>query len=84
MVRERIRVVFIMPVRGEYVTVRYGCPCAFQARRLRPDLSVTLRQELVDAGDLVIRDAAQRVGRPRPRIDIIRLGRFDPGMSDRC
>jgi len=38
-------------------------------RQFRSSLSVTPWQEFVDARGLVIRDAAQRAGQPRPRID---------------
>ena len=42
-------------------------------------------EQLVDAGDLVIRDAAKNVSKPDLRIDAVELRRFDEGVGNcRC
>ena len=40
-------------------------------------LSVTPRHELVEARDLVVRDAAENVGEPCLRINAVQLGGLD-------
>jgi len=45
-------------------------------------LSVAPRHELVEARDLVVRDAAESVGQPCLRINAIQLCRFDQRIGD--
>ena len=45
-------------------------------------LSVTPRHELVEARDLVVRDAAESVGEPCLRIDVVQLGGFYQRIGD--
>jgi len=45
-------------------------------------LSVTPRHELVETGDLVVRDAVENVGQPGLGIDAVQLGGFNQGVGD--
>ncbi len=49
---------------------------------LRSMLSVTPRHEFVDARDLVVRDAAEIVGKPCLRINAVQLGGLDRRIGD--
>ncbi len=71
-----------MPVVFAKVTVRCPRPWVVGHSLLRSGLSVTPRQELVDARDLVICDAAKNVGEPGLRIDAAELCRFDQRIGD--
>ncbi len=45
-------------------------------------MSVTPRHELVEARDLVVRDAADGVGEPCLRINAVQLGGIDQRIGD--
>ncbi len=45
-------------------------------------MSVTPGEQLVDAVDLVVGDAGERVGEPGLRIDAVELGGFDQCIGD--
>ena len=51
---------------------------------LRSVLSVTPGHEFVELCDLVVGDAAQRVGQLGLRIEAAELCRFDQGIGDGC
>ncbi len=49
---------------------------------LRSGLSVTPGHEFIQLCDLVVGDAAQRVGEPSLRIDAVEFGGFDQRVGD--
>ena len=52
--------------------------------QLRSDLSVTRRQQSVETIDLVVCDAAERIGEPDLRIDAVELCCFDHQVDEKC
>ena len=64
------------------VSVRQRRSTAKAGFLLRSGLSVTPGHEFLKTSDLVICDAAQRVGEPGLRIDAVQLGGFDQRIGD--
>ncbi len=74
---------FEQGIRSIVVTVRCSPPTETDRVWLHSALlSVTPRHELVEARDLVVRDAAESVGEPCLRINAVQLGGLDQRIGD--